>query len=139
MVTGASSQDSSASQAASHKDREVERLAAMYAILCVLGVSKLGITLQGSNGHADRIQGKPAEAFWGSSMYSHVIFSLGECTLAVAIKRLHIYELIRLLGHSPILVDVRHEVVLLSSCSPEAALFQTPGVLIAHSFVIHHR
>ena len=78
---------------------------------------KLGVTLQGSKGHSDRINGKPPQAYWGVSMSFHCTFSLDKCTLDVALKRLRIYELLNLLGLYPFLIDANHEVILSASCS----------------------
>lgn len=99
----------------------------MYASLDVMGRIKVGVTIQGSKGHSERIQGKPSKSYWGVSMAFHVTFSLGKCTLVVAVKRLRIYELIILLGLYPFLVDPDHEVILLScSCLRKTGVLLPP-------------
>ena len=99
----------------------------MYGSLDVVGGRiKTGVTLQGSNGHYERIQSKPPRTYWGVSMGFHVAFSLGKCMLDVAIKRLRIYELIVILGLYPFLVDPDHEVIFFSWYCPQTAVVHFP-------------
>ena len=71
---------------------------------------KLGFSNTKSQGHADRIRGKPSRAHWGCSMALSVPVKLGRCSLQQADRLGKMFEFVPILGLRAWLINPRHEV-----------------------------
>ena len=92
------------------KDRKIMRSGELYLVADWNGRLKPGKSNSASQGHRERIMGKPQQADWGFSMAKSETVSLGACTFQESEIHLNIFEFIPLLGFRDFLIHPRHEV-----------------------------
>ena len=97
--------------------------------------NKFGVTLQLSNGHVDRKQGKASATFYGCAHAVSFQCCVGECNARDAFVRLEVYEWTHRLAFAVFLIHLRYE-ARLRSChlspypvSTLASLKSCPGLI----------